>query len=129
MILTEDGGATPPPPHAQQVPVVKDMLHDGRSGLTKAIVMGPSWAVLFYGRQSLGGGLSLGKVRDTVFILSGAISWFGKQAQLNTNPLSQQEGQQLFSPSHYGTMHHSKRTWRSPFSSAGDTTICVSQER
>ena len=30
-----------------------------------------------------------------MFTLSGAISWVGKQAQLNTNPLSLQEGWQL----------------------------------
>ena len=83
VIPTEEGGATPPPPHAWQAPVVEDMLFDGRSGLTKAIVMCPSQAILFYGRWSLGEGLSLGKAMDAVFTLSGAISWVGKQAQLN----------------------------------------------
>ena len=29
----------PPPPHVWQVPVVEDMLCDGKSGLTEAIVM------------------------------------------------------------------------------------------
>ena len=42
-------------------------------------------------------GLSLGEARDAVCTLSGATSWVGKQAQLNTNPLSLQEGQQLIS--------------------------------
>ena len=42
MISTKEGGATPPPPYAWQVPVVEDMLYDGRSGLTKVTVMGPS---------------------------------------------------------------------------------------
>ena len=50
VISTEEGEAVPPPPHAWQVTVVEDMLFDGRSGLTEAIVTGPSWAVLFYGR-------------------------------------------------------------------------------
>ena len=57
--------------------------------------MGPSLTILLYGRQSLGEGLSLGEVRNTTFMLSGVISWVGKQAQLNTNPLSLQEGQWL----------------------------------
>ena len=42
VISTEEGGATPPLSHAWQMQVVKDMIHDGRSGLTEAIVMGPS---------------------------------------------------------------------------------------
>ena len=46
---TEDGGMAPPPPHVWQVPVVEDMLWDGKSGLTEAVVMGPGWTILFYG--------------------------------------------------------------------------------
>ena len=84
VISTEDGGATPPS-HAWQVPVVEDMVCDGKSGLTKAIVMGPGQAVLFYGRWSLGEGLSLGEECHVYTI----------RAQLNTNPLSLWEGQQL----------------------------------
>ena len=53
---------------------------------------GPSWSVLFYGRQSLGEGLSLGEVQGAMFMLSGAISWVGKQAKLNVNPVSLDEG-------------------------------------
>ena len=49
------------PPHAWQAPVVEDMLQDGKSGLTEAVVTGPGWAILFYGRQSLGERLSLGE--------------------------------------------------------------------
>ena len=95
VILTEDRGTTPPPPHAWQAPVMEDMLWDGKSGLTEAVVMGPGQAILFYGRQSLGEGLSLGKVCDTTFMLLGTISWVGKLAQLNTNVLILQEGWQL----------------------------------
>ena len=91
VISTEERGATPPPPHAWQVPVVEDMLCDGRPSLTEAIVMGPGQAVLFYGRQSLGEALSLGEVRDAMFTLSWTISWVCKQAQLNANPLRLQE--------------------------------------
>ena len=50
MILTEDGGAMPPPLHTWQAPVVEDMLQDGKSGLTEAGVMGPDWAIPFFGR-------------------------------------------------------------------------------
>ena len=48
-VISTEEGASPPPLHAWQMPVVDDMLHDGRSGLTEAIVMGPGWAVMFYG--------------------------------------------------------------------------------
>ena len=57
--------------HAWTVPLVEDMLCYARTGLTKAVVIGPGRAVLFYGRQSLGEGLSLGKSRDAAFILTG----------------------------------------------------------
>ena len=65
--LTKETGATPLPPHAWMAPLVEDMLCHGRTGLTEAVVMGPDWDVLFYGRQSLGEGLNLGEVRDTMF--------------------------------------------------------------
>ena len=68
----------PPPPHTWTAPVVEDMLHHGRTGLTKAIATGPGRAVLFYGRQSLGEGLSLGEVRETAFTLTGPGILVGK---------------------------------------------------
>ena len=71
------------------------MVWEGRPSLTDAVVTRPGWAVLFCGQQSLGEGLSLGEVRDTVFILSEIIAWVGKQVQLNTKPVSLGEGRQL----------------------------------
>ena len=50
--------------------------------------MGPGRAVLFYGRWSLGEGLSLGEARDTAFTLTGAGTWVGKPAYLATDPLT-----------------------------------------
>ena len=46
--LTEETGAAPPPPHAWMAPLVEDMLHYGRTGLTEAVVMGPGRAVLLW---------------------------------------------------------------------------------
>ena len=63
MTLTEETGAVPPPSHTWTVPLVKDMLHYARTGLTKAVVMGPCRAVLFYGRQSSGRGPESGQVQ------------------------------------------------------------------
>ena len=93
--LAKDREIAPPPSHTWQVSVVEDMLWDGKSGLTEVVVTGPGQAVLFYRRQSLGEWLHLGKAWDIMFTLSGAISWVGKQAQFNTNPVSPGEGWQL----------------------------------
>ena len=71
MTLTEETGATPPPPHTWPAPMVEDMLCHGRTGLTEAVVTGLGWAVLFYGRWSLREGLSLGDARDTALTLTG----------------------------------------------------------
>ena len=90
--LTEETGHAPPPPPAWMAPVVDDMLHHGRTGLTEAVVMGPGWAVFFYGRWSLGEGLSLGEARDTTFTLTGAGTWVSKSTHLATDPLTMQEG-------------------------------------
>ena len=92
MILTKEVGAALPPPPAWMVPVVEDMLHHGRTGLTEAVVMGPGRAVLFYGRQSLVECFSLGKVRDAAFTLTGAGTWVSKSANLVADPLTLQEG-------------------------------------
>ena len=90
--LTTETRAVPPPPHAWTSPLVEDMLCYGRTGLTKAVVMDPGRAVLFYGRWSMGEGLSLGKVRDATFTLTGAGTWVGKPAYLAAHPLTIQEG-------------------------------------
>ena len=93
--LTKDGEMAPPPPHVWQAPMVEDMLWDGKLGLTEAVVTGPSQAILFYRRWSLGEGLNLGEVHDATITLSGAISWVGKQAQLWAKPVSLGKGRQL----------------------------------
>ena len=56
MTLMEELGAVPPPSHSWLAPLVEDMLHDARTGLTEAVVTGPGRPVLFYGRYSMGGG-------------------------------------------------------------------------
>ena len=71
------------------------MVKDSKFCLTETVVTGPGQAILFYGLQSLGEGLSLGKAWDAIFTLSGAITCIGKQAQLSDNLVSLGEGQQL----------------------------------
>ena len=93
MTLTEELGAVLLPSHAWTAPLVEDMLCKARTGHTKAVVMGPGRAVLFYGRCSLGEGLTLGKARDATFLLTGVGTWVGKPAYLAADPMTIQEGQ------------------------------------
>ena len=58
------------------------------------MVTGPGRAVLFYGRHSLGEGLSPDEARDATFMLTGVGMWVGKPAYLPADPLTIQEGWQ-----------------------------------
>ena len=69
-------------------PLVEDMLHDARTELTKTVVIGPGRAVLFYGRHSMGEGLTADEARDARFLLTGACTWVGKSAYLATDPVT-----------------------------------------
>ena len=93
MTLTEELGAVPLPSHSWTAPLVEDMLHNAKTGLTKAVVTGPGRAVLFYGRCSLGEGLTADEARDAAFLLTRAGTWVGKLAYLATDPMTIQEGQ------------------------------------
>ena len=90
--LTEELGAIPPPSHSWMVPLVEDMLQEAWTGLTKAVVTGPGRTVLFYGRHSMGEGLTADKARDAAFLLTGAGTWVGKLAYLTADPMTIQEG-------------------------------------
>ena len=92
MTLTEELAAVPPPSHSWTAPLMEDMLHDTRTRLTKAGVMGPGRAVLFYGRHSMGEGLTMDNARDAAFLLTGAGTWVGKLAYLTADPMTIQEG-------------------------------------
>ena len=90
--LTEELGAVPPPSHSWMKTLLEDMLHDARTRLTEAVVIGPGRAVLFYGRCSLGEGLTADEARDAAFLLAGTGAWVGKLAYLATDPMTIQEG-------------------------------------
>ena len=92
MTLTEETDVGLPLSHTWTVLLVKDMLHYARTGLTKAVVMGPGRAVLFYGTHSLGEGLSPDESGDAAFMLKGVGMWVGKPAYLAADPLIIQEG-------------------------------------
>ena len=69
-------------------PLVEDMLCDVRIGLTKAVVTGPVKTLLFYGRCSLGEGLTTDKARDPTFLIARAGMWVGKPAYFPANPMT-----------------------------------------
>ena len=73
-------------------PLVEDMLHNARTGLTKAVVTGPGGAVLFYGRHSMGEGLTKDEARDATFLLTGAGTWVRKLVYLDADSMTIQEG-------------------------------------
>ena len=85
------GGHTPPS-HSWMAPLAEDMLHEARTGLTEAVVTGPGRVVLFYGRCSMGEGLTVDEARDATFLLTGADMWVGKLAYLAADPMTIQEG-------------------------------------
>ena len=85
-------GAIPLLSHSWMAPLVEDMLHNARTGLTKAVVTGPVRAVLFYRRCSMGEGLMVDEARDAAFLLTGAGTWVGKLTYLTTDTMTIQEG-------------------------------------
>ena len=92
--LTEGGrriGGSTPTLSFLDGPLMVDMLCDARTGLTKAVVIGPGRAVLFYGRHSMGEGLTTDEARDAAFLLTGAGTWVGKLAYLTADPMTIQE--------------------------------------
>ena len=96
--LTKELGAVSPPSHSWMTPLVEDMLHDVRTSFPKAVVIGPGRAVLFYGRHSLGMGLTTDKARDAAFLLTRAGMWVGKPAYLAADPMTIQESQWAIAP-------------------------------
>ena len=90
--LTEELGAMPLPSYSWMAPLVEDVLCDVRTSLTEAVVTGPGRAVLFYGRHSLGEGLTTDNARDATFLLTGVGTWVGKPAYLPADPMTIQEG-------------------------------------
>ena len=86
--LTGELGAVPPPSYSWSAPLVEDMLHDIRTGLTKAVVTGPGRTVLFYRRCSVGEGLTADEARDAAFLITGTGMWVGKLAYLTAEPMT-----------------------------------------
>ena len=90
--LMKELGAVPPPFHSWMAPswnICCVML--GLDSL-KPVVTCPGRAVLFYGRHSMGEGLTMDEARDAAFLLTGAGTWVWKLAYLTADPMTIQEG-------------------------------------
>ena len=121
--LTEELGTVPPISHSWMAPLVEDMLWDVRTGLTKVVLIGPGRAFLFYGRHSLGGGLTTDKARNSTFLLTRADTWVGKLAFLTTDPMTIQEGSHC--PHHNGLLCEGEGARTSTCESASPTTLQI----
>ena len=68
------------------------MLRDVRARLTEAVVIGPGQSILFYGRHSMGEGLTVDEARDAAFLITGDGTLVGKPAYLTASPITLPEG-------------------------------------
>ena len=120
--LAEELGAVPPPPHAWTVPQVEDMLHYTRMALMEAVVTGPGRAVLFYGRHSLGEGLSLDKTR---MLHSDLLKWVHGLGNQPILLLTLWQSQKVVGnhPGHIQMLGKGKRARASVHESVDPTTI------
>ena len=86
-------GNQPPPSHIWSGLLIVDMFEEGiEEQITKAIVLAPGEAFLFFGRWSLKEGLPLGNARDVGFSLMGPINWTGRTAHVEATINTVQEG-------------------------------------
>ena len=123
--LTEELGAVSPPSHSWMALLVEDMLHDVRISLTEVVVTGPGRAVLFYGRHSMGEGLTTDEARDATFLLTRAGTWVGKLAYPAADPMTIQEGLMSHHPSHNGLPCEGEGAGMSTCKSSSPTTLQV----
>ena len=123
MTLMEESGAIPPPSHSWMAPLVEDMLCNARTGLIKAVVTSPGRAVLFYGRCSMGEGMTIDEARHAAFLLTGAGTQVGKSAYLAADPMTIQEGKRVIAQAIMD--HRVKGTRTSLCKSASPTTLPV----
>ena len=123
--LTEELGAVSPPSHSWMAPLMEDMLHDARTRLTEAVVIGPGRAVLFYGRHSMGEGLTTDEARDATFLLTGAGMWVGKSAYLAADPMTIQEGRRAIAQAMTDCQVKVRGPGHPQCKSAGPTTLLV----
>ena len=105
--------------------------------ITKAVVLAPGQAVLFFGRWSQGEGLSYEEVQDPVFSLSGDLAWIGRPTVVEVTTPYFSEGHRVVAQAtvknhgeardqHHPHLHH---VTHQPFQLArGHNVWCSKQE-
>ena len=81
--LWEGEGDQPPPSYAWSGLLIADMFQDGlEEWITKAVVLAPGKATLFFGRWSHKEGLSYTSARDIEISWTGPVNWAWRTAQV-----------------------------------------------
>ena len=91
--LGEGRGDQLPSPHAWTGSLITDIFQQClEKRITKAVVLAPGEAILFFGRWSLNEGLPHRKAKDVAFSMTGPIIWAERQVQVKTTVDVVQEG-------------------------------------
>ena len=95
MTLGEGRGDQPPLHHVWTGSIIADIFQEGlEERITKAMILAPEEAILFFGRQSLKEGLPHGRARGVAFYVAGPVIWAGRQAQVRITINTVQVGHQ-----------------------------------
>ena len=93
VILEEGRGDWFQPPHTWTSSLIADIFQEGlEERITKALVLAPGEAILFFGRQSLKERLPHTEARDIAFSMAGPLIWAGRQTQMKMAVDMVQEG-------------------------------------
>ena len=92
--LGDRGGDQPPPPHAWEGGFIPDILQGAwpDNDITRAMVLSPGEAILFFGKHSKNEGLPYCKARGIEFGLGGPFNWAGRSVQIEALRKTVQEG-------------------------------------
>ena len=90
----EGGGDQPPPSHAWGGCLITNILQEAwlEDWITKAVVLSPGEAILFFGRHSRNEGLPCHRARGIEFGLGSQFNWARRPAQIEASMKSVQEG-------------------------------------
>ena len=94
VMLGDRGGDQPPPSHAWGGCLITDILLEAwlEDQITKAMVLSPEEAILFFGRCSRNEGLPYHGTRNVEFGLGGAFNWARRPTQIEALRKTMQEG-------------------------------------
>ena len=94
VMLGDGGGNQPPPSHAWGGCLITDKFQEAwpEYQITKAVVLSPGEAILFFSKCSRNEGLPYYRARNVDFGLGGPFSWAGRPTQIEVSRKTVQEG-------------------------------------